>query len=239
MAGFVDIHNHILPGLDDGAETLEEAVEMARVAHLNGIDRIVATPHQNDWHHVSAQETLAGVELLRAVLDERDVPVEVYAGSELRIAPDIPERLAERTALPLAGSSYVLIEFYFDSIPFFSEEVVFRLRTAGWKPIIAHPERVYDIQKKPERLAKFIEMGCSTHINVSSLTGELGRSCLDTAIVLLRRGWVDIIASDSHGADNRPPDFAAALAVAAKAVGEDAAQALVGKNPARIFAEER
>ncbi|MDP2210971.1 MAG: CpsB/CapC family capsule biosynthesis tyrosine phosphatase [Candidatus Aquicultor sp.] len=239
MAGFVDIHNHILPGLDDGAETLEEAVEMARLAHQNGITRIVATPHQNDWHHVTGQETLAGVELLQAVLRERGVPVDIYAGSELRMSPDIPERLASQTALPLAGSSYVLIEFYFDTIPFFSEEVVFRLRTAGWKPIIAHPERVYDIQRKPERLERFIDMGCLTHINVSSLTGELGRSCLDTAVALLKRGWVDIIASDSHGAENRPPDFGAALSVAAKIVGEEAARALVLENPARIFEEEQ
>jgi len=235
MAGFIDIHNHILPGLDDGAETLVEAVEMARIALKNGITRIIATPHQNDYHHAPARETLAVTELLRAALRKEAVPVEVYPGAELRITPDLAERLEAERALPLAGSRYVLMEFFFEGAPIFSEEVVFRLRTAGWTPIIAHPERVYDIQRKPERLKKYIDMGCLTHINANSLTGELGRACLDTAIALLKRGWVDIIASDAHGAAHRPPDFTGALAVASKVIGKTGARALVLDNPARIL----
>lgn len=235
MEGYVDTHNHILPGLDDGASTLQEAVEMARVAYGNGITKIVATPHYNEYHRSRRQEILAATELLRAGLKKEGVPVEIYPGSELRISPELPEKLKSGEVLPLADSKYILLEFYFESIPFFSEDIIFRLRVDGWVPVLAHPERIYDIQQKPDRLKKFIDMGCLTQVNSNSLTGELGRVSLDTAVRLLKHDWVDILATDAHSAEDRVPDFTDSLKVAAKIVGQEKALAMVRDNPGRIL----
>jgi len=235
MSGYIDTHNHILPGLDDGAETLKEAVSMAKIAENNGISKIIATPHRNEYHASSAKEILSLVELLRNALKKDAVAVEVYPGNELRINPNLPGLLKEGNALPLAESNYILLEFPFDGIPFFAEEVIFRLRVDGWLPILAHAERIYDIQKKPDRLRKFIDMGCLVQMNSQSITGEHDRASKDTAVELLRRGWVDIMATDAHSADWRIPDFSKALKAAGHIIGKDAGHKLIRENPERIF----
>ena len=235
MTGYIDIHNHILPGLDDGPALLQDAVEMARVAYKTAITTIIATPHHNECNHPSKSEILASFELLHFALKKAEVPVKIYPGNELRISPDLPEKLKAGTVLPLAESEYILLEFPFEGTPFYAEEIVFRLRIEGWIPILAHPERIYDIQRKPERLEKFINMGCMVQVNSNSITGALGRASLDTAVKLLKRGWVDIIATDAHEAHTRIPDFTDALTAAAKVVGREAAQTFVRDNPGKIF----
>ncbi|PIU27049.1 CpsB/CapC family capsule biosynthesis tyrosine phosphatase [Candidatus Aquicultor secundus] len=237
--GYIDTHNHILPGLDDGPATLSGAVEMARVALKNGITKIVATPHHNNYHRPSKSEIMAVVKLLRAELRKDGVPIEVYPGNELRISPDLPRELREGEVLPLAESSYILFEFPFEGIPPFAEDVIFRMRIDGWNPILAHPERIYDIQRKPDRLKRYIDLGCIVQVNSSSLTGELDRACLDMAIELLKRGQVDILATDSHAPDRRAPDFTEALEVAAGYVGFERAQQFVRDNPAKIFEDKK
>lgn len=235
MEDYVDTHNHILPGLDDGPDTLQEAIDMARVALKNGITKIVATPHRNEYHQPSVKEILSMVELVRSGLKKEAIPVDIYPGNELRISSDMPEKLKTGEVLSLAGSKYILLEFPFEGIPVFADDAIFRLRVDGWKPILAHAERIYDIQRKPERLKKYIDMGCLVQVNSNSLTGELGRASLDIGIKLLKKGWVDILASDAHAAQRRVPDFTEALKVAAKYVGREVAERMVGETPGRIF----
>lgn len=239
MEGYIDTHNHILPGLDDGPDTLQEAIDMARVALKNGITKIVATPHHNEYHHPPVDEILAMVELVRLGMKKEGMPVEVYPGNELRISLDLPEKLRTGEVLSLAASKYILLEFPFEGIPIYTEDVIFRLRVDEWKPILAHAERIYDIQRKPERLKKFIDMGCMVQVNSNSLTGELGRPSLDIGVKLLKKGWVDMLASDAHASSYRAPDFTDALKVAAKHVGRERALALIRDNPGRIFFEKR
>lgn len=238
-SGYIDTHSHILPGLDDGPATLAGAVEMARVALKNGITKIIATPHHNNYHRPPISEILASLELLRAALRKDDVAVEVYSGNELRISPDLPRELRDREVFPLAESSYILFEFPFEGIPLFAEEIIFRLRVDGWNPVLAHPERIYDIQRKPARLTRYVDLGCIVQVNSNSLTGELDRVSRDTAIELLKRGQVDILATDSHSPDRRIPDFTEALEIAAKYVGPERAQQFVRDNPAKIFEAEK
>ncbi|MDI6715485.1 MAG: hypothetical protein QME63_00885 [Actinomycetota bacterium] len=235
MDGYIDTHVHILPGLDDGPATLQEAVEMVRMAQRNGITKIIATPHHNEYYHPQVKEIMASLELLNAGLKKANIEFEVYLGNELRIDPGLPEKLKSGEVFPMAGSRFILLEFFFEGIPLYSEDVIFRLRVDGWKPILAHAERIYDIQRNPERLKRFIDMGCMVQINSNSLTGELGRASLDTAIYLLELRYVDIMASDAHSASNRIPDFTGALKKAAKIIGKEEAQKLVINNPSKIF----
>lgn len=235
MNNYIDTHNHMLPGLDDGPATIKEAVEMARVAHKNNITKIITTPHHNDYHHPTKQEILASFELLQAALKKEAVPVEIYPGQELRISLGLPDELKAGELFSLAGSKYILLEFPFEGIPLFTEDVIFRLRLDGWIPVLAHVERIHDVQRKPERLKKFIEMGCLTQINSNSLTGELGRASLDIGKKLLKAGRVDIMATDTHAAYRRAPDFTDALRFASRIIGNGAAQRLVSDNPGKIF----
>jgi protein-tyrosine phosphatase len=235
LEGFIDTHNHILPGLDDGPATVDGAVDVARVALEHGITHIVTTPHHNDFHHEPVSVVKAAFNAVVEALKAARVPVTLYPGMELRIDPDLPAQLKDGRALPLANSKYILLEFPFDGIPFFAEDIIFQLRLDDWVPILAHCERIYDIQQKPRRIEKYIAIGCMVQVNSNSISGELGRQSRDVALELLNLGFVDIIASDAHSATRRIPDFTAALAIVTKIIGFEAARRLVKETPAEIL----
>jgi protein-tyrosine phosphatase len=235
---YIDIHNHILPGLDDGPETIELSLEMARIAHRNGIFKIVATPHHNDYWRPRKEEIIEKLERLNNELADKNIPVEIFPGNELRVADDLPEKLYNREVLPLAGSRYILVEFPFNNIPIYIISVVADLINDGWRPVLAHCERVYDIQQNIKLLDNYINMGCMVQVNSNSLTGELGRSSYKTAIQLLKLGYVDIIASDAHSPHNRIPDFSKALKIASKIVGRAKAEAMVSVAPEKILEDQ-
>jgi protein-tyrosine phosphatase len=234
-SSFIDIHSHILPGLDDGPETLDESIEMARVAFKSGITKIIATPHHNDYHQPSKEEIFNVLDTVNCELKKKNIEVAIYSGNELRIAPELPEKLSNQDALPLANSRYVLVEFPFNNIPLYAADVLGTLLGDGWKPILAHCERIYDVQQKPGLLSNYVNMGCLIQINSNSLTGALGRTSQKTALELLRLGYADIMASDAHSAYNRVPDFSEALKIVSKTVGKEKAEAMVSETPAIIF----
>jgi protein-tyrosine phosphatase len=232
---YIDIHNHILPGLDDGPEYLSESIEMAKIALKNGINKIVASPHHNEYHQPSKNEILEETDKLNTELKKQSIPVNIYPGNEVRIAPDIIEKLLDKDILTLADSEYVLLEFPFHNIPIFAANIVYEIINNGWTPILAHCERIYDIQQNPRLVDKYISMGCLLQVNSNSITGELGKTSYKTAIEFLKRGQIDIIASDAHSSYDRVPEFQKALAQISKVTGIDKAEAMVSETPAKIF----
>lgn len=236
-AGYVDIHSHILPGVDDGPRTLEESIELAREAAANGITDIVATPHLNaDFISYDPVERHGARERLSQALAERSIGVTIHLGAEIRVAPNLLAILRGPDSPALAGGKYLLLEFSFADIPAFAEQVFFELQTAGYKPILAHPERNAQIQRDPRAvLAPMLEAGILMQINSTSLTGGLGSASRHTAIQMLERGWAHIMASDSHYPGERGPNFREAVTVAANYVGVEKAQALVRENPRRVI----
>jgi protein-tyrosine phosphatase len=233
---YIDIHNHILPGLDDGPYNVEGSLEMARLAAKNGITRIIATPHYNNEYYQPPKELILNkLEQVRKEIINNGIPVEIYSGNELRIAVDLIEKLNNQEVLSLAGSRFILLEFPFSNVPIYAIEAIADLFDSGWHPILAHCERIYDIQQNPNLLDRYVSVGCMVQINSNSLTGELGKTSYKTAVELLKRGYVDIMASDAHSARDRVPDFTKALKIASKIIGTTKAEAMVSETPAKIF----
>lgn len=234
--GYVDVHSHILPGLDDGPPDIFGSIRMAEEAAQNGVTDIIATPHLNqELFEFSRQARDVQIERLQAALREKKVPVFIHRGAEVRIVPQLPEWYDNGKLPTLAGTRYLLFELPFGEMPFFTHDVTFAIRLKGIIPVLAHPERSVSFQDQPDRLAWMIEAGCLVQVNSTSLTGRLGDPSRATAIELLRRDWVHIIASDGHAAFDRGANFREALAVAAKYVGEEAAERMVKDNPRRIL----
>ncbi len=237
MSGSVDIHCHILPGIDDGPQTIEESLDLAREAVDNGVTDIIATPHYKPFlFEFSSEDCARARTQLQAGLQEAGIPISIHLGAEILLDRDVlPRNLLSGEAPTLADSKYVLLEFPFVALPLYAHDLVFEIICAGFKPILAHPERNATIQGHPEKLEPFRESGCLTQINSTSLTGRLGRSSRKTAVELLKRGSVDIIASDAHLADDRGPNLKEAVAIAAKHVGQEAAEKMITETPQRIL----
>jgi protein-tyrosine phosphatase len=213
----IDLHSHILPGLDDGVESLSAAVEVARAAVRDGITVIAATPHVRDDYPTSADEMERALEETRAALAAEGVPLELLAGGEIAL-----DRLAlleedELHRFALGGSKHaLLLEFPYFGWPLGLEQTVFELRVRGWRPVLAHPERNGEVQASPDRLAHLVEAGALIQVTAASLDGRLGRATRTTALRLLERGHAHLIGSDAHAPSLRE----VGLSAAAAAVGD-------------------
>ena len=145
-----DLHSHILPGLDDGAKTIEESMKMLRVAGGDGIRGMAATPHGKDVREAGALGLVSEhVETLNRLADEETLDIKIYVGMENHLTPDLPELVVSGRAYPINGGPYILVELPFDSLPDYTDQVLARLQDQGLTPLIAHPERQADIMKDP------------------------------------------------------------------------------------------
>jgi protein-tyrosine phosphatase len=235
----VDLHSHILPATDDGAVTLEDAVEMCRQAADDGADTIVATPHRFDGVHENPpvgvlRERLAFLQ--RAVGDR----VRLVLGCELHFTHAIVEQLCDtREAIPIGDGPYVLIEFPPFGIPVGCESALYAITSAGFVPLVAHPERNRGVQEKPERYFNLSELGLYSQIDAASLLGKFGKEAEATARLLLSCNLGHAISSDTHSPRRRRPGLSKAREVARQIVGDEAASALVDANPRAIVEGRR
>ncbi len=231
----IDIHTHILPGVDDGAENLASSVAMARMAQNDGIAVIVATPHRNPWSYCSEP---AQAHLLLASVRNACVAagcnVEILLGGEAYIAPDLADQVRRGVALTLNGSRYLLIEWPIDRYPDYSDQVIFELRVMGIVPIIAHAERYRFVQRNVGFLVPLIERGVAVQVTAGSLLGDAGSDVQRVAEKLIVDNLAHVVASDSHSIDRRPPVLQAARKRTGELVGESKARAMVVDVPRTI-----
>lgn len=234
----IDLHCHILPGLDDGASDLAEAVEMARVAREDGIRTIVATPHvfrDGSDPSVLGQVSAKRDDLARA-LAKAGIDVEVVRGAEVFFSHEFLEEVRRKRArIVINGSAYLFVEFPPDHVYSSARDIFFNLMNDGIIPIIAHPERNAVFQKEPARLYDLVRMGALAQANSRSFLGGYGTHVRETVELFLRLNLVQIIASDAHSPRTRAPRLRAAVAEAAKIVGEREAQAMVAANPEAVI----
>jgi protein-tyrosine phosphatase len=226
----IDIHCHILAGMDDGPQRLEVSLSMAALAAEDGIKAIIATPH-TDGIRVNRPSVEDAVRNLQDELIRLRIPLKIAAGFE------IPYELADELAgsHTLAASNYVLLELPHYYVPADALQTVSRLLGRGLIPVIAHPERNSGIMVQPDRLAELVDAGALTQVTASSITGDLGPDTRRCAFHLLGAGLVHFIATDSHSPTFRVPRLKKARALAAKLVGPEQADALVSGNPAKIL----
>lgn len=195
----IDLHAHILPFLDDGAETLEDSRAIARAAAAEGVEAIAATPHVRPDYPTTAEQMEAGVAELRADFERERIPVQVLHGGEiaLEMLRSLEAEAVRRFTLAQTGV-YLLVEFPYSGWPLGLDREIFSLRAAGLTPLLAHPERNREVQAAPERLEELTRLGAAVQITAASLEGRMGKSSRAAAFRLLERGLVDVLASDLH-----------------------------------------
>ncbi|MGX7014866.1 tyrosine-protein phosphatase [Vagococcus silagei] len=201
----IDIHCHILPGIDDGAQNLEASLLMAEAAVEEGITHILCTPHHNNGVYLNPREhVIKHVAALQEELDKRKIPLTLFEGQEIRLSTDITYRVETQDILFAdLTDTYLLIEFPSSNIPAYAEQVLFELCANGYRPIIVHPERNAQIMKEPNDLVPFIEMGCLAQLTNASLLGLFGREIEKTSHTLIKHNLVHLIASDAHVHEGR------------------------------------
>ena len=216
----IDLHTHVLPGIDDGARDEAEALEMLAAAARDGITTVVAAPHA---HHATAEQVLSGVKRLNAAARDAGIDVTVLPGHEARIGVDLVDRFRDGNLLTLNGTDWLLLECYlFDDWPIhLIERSVDRLLTAGLRPLLAHAERYPFVQRDPTTLLSLVERGIPVQINAGSLFYRETDIERITAEALLRSRTAHVIASDAHNARYRPPAVSAAYSCAAEIAGAD------------------
>ncbi|MDA1189568.1 MAG: tyrosine protein phosphatase [Chloroflexi bacterium] len=232
-----DLHVHILPGLDDGARTMQEAVEMARVAAECGTKVLLATPHMKDVNEESSVGQARSLlnELSKRV-EEANIPITLVMGMENHVVPSLPAMFSRGEALVINGTKYALIEMPFFGKPAYLEQTLFDVQLQGIVPVLAHPERIECIQQDVELLVRFVERGMLSQITAGSLTGHFGSDVQRFTEDLLRRNLAHIMASDTHRPDGRrSPSLLDGLTAATEIAGNKVAQALVLETPKAIL----
>lgn len=233
----IDLHSHILPGLDDGSPNLAESLEMAKLAVADGTTHMACTPHVvPGMYHNGTKNISRSVQLLEQALRRADISLALYVGADVHIAPDLPDQLALGNVPTLNGSRYFLFEPPHHVLPPRLEELALRLINAGFVPILTHPERLTWIQANYDVIERLNTVGCLIQLTADSIVGAFGRTALYYSEKLIDEGRVDIIASDAHGATRRRPGLSQAVVAAAKRCGEDEVYKMVVRRPSDILA---
>ena len=231
-----DVHSHILPGVDDGAKTVEDFTEMARVAAESGTRVILATPHRKDVTERSSVDCVTRlVDEMNARLRDLDIDLTLLLGMENHLDLDLPCEVSAGRALPMNGPRYILVEMPFFGRPNYVEEVLFELQLQGLTPVLAHPERIEAFQTDPELLASFVERGMLSQITAGSVAGAFGQRVRKFTATLFRRGLVHVLASDAHFPSGpRSPELPGYLEAAVALVGAERVRAMVTETPKAI-----
>lgn len=232
-----DIHAHILPGLDDGPETVEESIDMIGMAWENGTDRIFAASHGNCYPY-TPQDYWEALEYLQMRLKSYQIPVALYPGMELYYDEHLCEKLERREAVTMNHGSYILLEFDFWQRPQQVHQAVCRVQEKGYRVILAHPERYYFMQDNPELIYDFIQQDCAMQINKGSIFGEFGASAASLAYGMLRSNLVQVIASDAHGYAGRTISMERISRFLRTEFSQEYADLLLKVNPDRIIHNE-
>ena len=219
----IDLHCHILPGIDDGAEDLDASIAMAEKAISQGITHILCTPHHNNGKYTNPKsEVVSRVLNLQEELDRRNLPLTVLEGQEVRITGELIEDIKNNEILFTdLDDTYILIEFPTMDVPVYTEDIFFQLRSMGKIPVIVHPERNAKFREDPNRLIEYLEMGCLAQLTAPSYVGIFGRSIQKTAKEMVEHNLVQMVASDAHGVNKRNFYMKEAYEAIAKDFGEE------------------
>ncbi|WP_232733218.1 tyrosine-protein phosphatase [Lysinibacillus xylanilyticus] len=204
----IDIHSHILHGVDDGPRTEEESLQMLKRAVKEGITEIISTSHAlKPQFHVDYATVVKKLDNLRQLIDHHDLPITLHTGQEVRLNNQIGNLLNDNQLHVLANSKYVLIELPSNIIPSYTNDLMTKLLIAGYTPIIAHPERNRAIAENPSRLEVLIRNGAFAQITAGSLSGHFGRKTQKFSLELIRANYVHTYGSDVHNLTTRPFHF--------------------------------
>ena len=235
----IDLHCHLLPGIDDGAADLAVSLEMARAMVADGVAVAACTPHiLPGLYHNTGPDIRAATMRLQTQLKQHDIPLHLTWGADNHVVPDFVAQLREGHLLPLAGSRYVLVEPPHHVAPPRMEEFFFNLLAAGYVPILTHPERLTWINGQYDTIKRLARSGVWMQLTAGSLSGAFGHNAKYWAERMLGDGLVHILATDAHDVKKRPPNLSEGFSLAAKLLGEEEARHLVRSRPAGVLVNE-
>jgi protein-tyrosine phosphatase len=235
----IDLHCHLLPGLDDGAQSLQVSLTMARKAVAQGVTDIACTPHiLPGVYYNHGPQIRAATKALQEALDNEGIPLKLATGADAHMAPNFVAGLRAGELLTLADSRYVLVEPPHNVAPPQLQEFFFNLVAAGYVPVLTHPERLSWVRSRYDTIKKLVGAGVWMQVTAGSFTGAFGRTALYWAVRLLDEGYVHLIASDAHDAERRPPDLALGRESVEKRVGAQEAEHLVYTRPMGILKDQ-
>ena len=234
----IDLHCHLLPRIDDGAQSLDEALALARAAVANGIRQAVLTPHVHPSRYANTRVTLTPhFKAFQMVLRDENIPLEIHLGGEVRLELECLTLLGEDNLPTLGGwqgSRVMLLEFPPAQIPVGAMKAVEFFLARGVVPMIAHPERNKDVIRNWRAIEPFVKAGCLLQLTAASVCGMFGDQALTTSQQLLEAGWVTVLATDAHNLEHRPPVLAEGRQAIEERYGEPAAELLTQVNPGLI-----
>jgi len=231
----IDVHNHVLIGVDDGPGTREDAVTLLKQAAAGGITDIIATPHHQTTHYTNPAGTVREkLEELQQIIREEGIDIRVHPGQEIRIYGEMIQHLEAGENLTLNRSRYVLVEFPFSDLPHYTGQLLFEIQMNGYIPLIAHPERCKPIIRHPEKLHNLIEKGAISQVTATCVTGDLGENLQKTSLKMIENNLAHIVASDAHNAETRPFALKEAYDVITEALGEEYTERLK-KNAEKLL----
>lgn len=234
----IDIHCHLLPGIDDGPATLEGSLALAKACADDGITHVVCTPHVFPGRFENRRTSIQDeFERFAEVLAGSGIPLSISWAGEVRLTPEVLELLA-LGELPylgqVSGKHTLLLEMPDGQIPLGSDRFVGHLVARGVRPVIVHPERNRAVMERPDRIQPFIDMGCFVQLTAGSIVGQFGGKAQAAARVLLDEGWVHAVASDAHNLTGRRPRMRDAAAWLAENLGAETARQLTLLGPAGL-----
>jgi protein-tyrosine phosphatase len=233
----IDLHCHLLPGVDDGSRDSPESLTMARVAEADGTTIIACTPHVMAGVYENTGEAIAAaVSTLQTLLAAEGIKIRLVVGADVHVTPDLVARLRDGSIPTLAGSRYFLFEPPHHVIPPNLDRVVSEVLAAGYVPILTHPERLRWINTHYDQVLRLARSGVLMQVTAGSLTGHFGDGPQHWAEQLLEEGLVHLLASDAHDAVRRPPRMKDAFIRAAELIGEEETRHLAFTRPRGILA---
>ena len=229
----VDLHCHILPGLDDGPNTIEESMLMAESAIVDGITHVVATPHSSNEYHFDFRHVRRLRDELQARIGSR---LNLATGCDFHLNPENLKSLREDAPRYCINQrDYLLVEFNEVSIPPAIDQTLHEIQLAGLRLIVTHPERNSILRTRPERLKKWVQQGCFAQVTGGALTGMFGSTAQNDALRWIGEGLIHFVASDAHNTRSRPLRLLPAYDAVLNRFGEEKARALFVENPLAAF----
>ena len=235
----IDVHCHILPEVDDGAESMQQAINMAKIAQEEGISKMIATPHYHpEFKYEKGEELKRISERFKKELKENNIDIEIYLGNEIYFTYDLMDKISELDFYCLNDSKYILIEFPPNNFPSNLCNIVYELKQQGYTPVLAHVERYMQIHEDTEIIYDCIKEGALIQVNSSSIIGKNGKEAERVSEILLNNNMIHFIATDAHSSTRRRPIIRETYDYIVRKYGEQKAEMLFIQNPYKVIEDK-
>jgi protein-tyrosine phosphatase len=233
----IDLHSHLLPGIDDGAPTLDVSLAMLDAYVANGFRTVATTPHLMNRLDAAYRERIErAFAQVEPHANERGISL--VRGFEIRLSPDLPKQLAQRDPIAYESTRVVLVDLPFTEWPLYADSILFNVQTAGYRVVLAHPERYPAFQTNPEKADELVGRGIVLQVTIGSFSGAFGKRAKRAAEALLERGVIQVLATDAHSAGHRMAAVPSGMRRLEELLGPDQLQRLLVEAPATLLNDD-